>query len=66
MKLNIYMKSGNVIPVHGVKEWKANTWENSVITLSIEYTWFAMRVYSRERLIVRSIDLSQIEAITIG
>lgn len=66
MKLNIYMKSGNVIPVHGVKEWKANTRGNSVITLSIAYTRFAMRVYSRERLIVRSIDLSQIEAITIG
>lgn len=66
MKLNIYMKSGNVIPVHGVKEWKVNTIGNSVTTLSIKYTWFAIRVYSRERLLVGSIDLSQIEAITIG
>lgn len=66
MKLNIYMKSGNVIPIHGVKEWKINTKGNSVTTLSIEYTWFAMRVYSKERLLVMTIDLSQIEAVTIG
>jgi len=66
MKLNIYMKSGNVIHIHGVKSWDANKTGDRVSFLKITYTWFALHVYCKERLLVKSINLSQIEAITIG
>lgn len=63
MKLKLYMKSGNVITVNRVKDWKIK-WEGNCVTfLSIERhkPFFT----ADERPIMGSIDLRQIEAIAV-
>ena len=57
------MKSGNVIHLPLVKTWKVETRGDEVISLKIERYKFA-RFFNFQRLIVSSINLSQIEAIT--
>lgn len=66
MKLNIYMKSGNVITTHGVKAWEVKERADAIVSLTIKYSWFANHVYCREQLIITSIALGQIEAITVS
>lgn len=59
MKLKIYMKSGNIVTQGGVKDYKIYYEGNEVKQLSIDLYW-----WGRRRLIMSSLDLSQIEAIT--
>ena len=61
MKLNIFMKSGNKIEVYGVKNWEIKYAGDVITKLSIDYRWLSLK---SDRLIVGSIALSQIEAIT--
>lgn len=66
MVLNIYMKSGNRLRLRGVKEWKFNTRGNEVVGITIERSRFATWFGTGERLIVSTIDMSQIEAVTVA
>lgn len=63
MKLNIYMKSGNIITVGGVKEYKVINKGDEIIHLTIEQRPY-MKFFA-DKLLVNSINLSQIEAVTI-
>lgn len=60
MRINIFMKSGSVIALSRVRKWEIGFTRNQVTSLSIEY----YRWSAKERLIVGSIDLSNIEAMT--
>lgn len=66
MRLNLYMKSGNIIVVRGVKEWKVRAEGNLIVLLHIERTWLANHLWKPTKLVMSSLDLSQIEAITIN
>jgi hypothetical protein len=60
MKLEIYMKSGNVIAVRGVSDCEIGYKGNTITSLTIEYRkWFR----PSRRLFMASVDLTQIEAI---
>lgn len=63
MKVTIYMKSGNKINVNFVKDLKINYQSNLITRLSIERSKLGMFL-GFKRLMVESVDLSQIEAIT--
>lgn len=63
MKLSIYMKSGNVIRIRNVKDYEFKMNGNSVSSLKIETHG---RIFGGPRLLVQTIDLSQIEAVTRG
>jgi len=60
MKINIYMKSGNKINLRGVKKWEFESKGEHVTKLYIQRHWWAWG----EKLIVTTINLSQIEAVT--
>ena len=60
MKLNIYMKSGNVIRLRGILEWKTTTNDVGVSSLYIKRRKWVFG----EKLVISTIDLAQIEAIT--
>lgn len=62
MKLTIYMKSGNAITVRGIKHWEIKFSNNLVNRLFIERYSFPFMA-PKAKLIMGSIDLSQIEAI---
>lgn len=64
--LNIYMKSGNRLRLRGVKNWKFDTRGNEVVGITIERSRFAKWFGAGERLIVSTIDMSQIEAVTVA
>ncbi len=63
--LTIYLKSGNTIRLSFIKEWTIRTSGNTVTHLEIKikrlgiFDWLPTK-----KLLVASIDLSQIEAIT--
>lgn len=61
MNLTIYMKSGNAIKLTGVKDYKIENIGNNItgITLTQDLHWW---LFSR-RLLVKTINLSQIEAV---
>ena len=61
--VSIYMKSGNKIKVYGVKKFTVTNTGNDITKLTVEFSpwWFS---YFVGRLMVNSIDLRQIEAIT--
>lgn len=60
----IYMRSGNKIKLRGVKEWSVTNAGNKVNRLHIVRTsWAGLFT---QRLVVSTIDLSQIEAVTVG
>lgn len=63
MIVTIYMKSGNKIRVRLVKDWKVDYRGNEITGLTVQRKWLA-RWIGVERLIVPTVDLSQIEAIT--
>lgn len=65
MKLRIYMKSGNVIVLPGIKNYKIKNVGNAITYLQMDQTFFS-RCFSRVRLLIQTIDLSQIEAITVS
>lgn len=62
MKLTIYMKSGNVITVRGVKAWNGQYSGNTITKLQIVRYWIPFMA-PKAKLIMGSVDLSQIEAI---
>ena len=59
MELKLYLKSGNSITTDKVSEWNVKCNGNEVVSLSVSY-----KESPKERLIMTSLDLSQIEAIT--
>jgi hypothetical protein len=59
MKLEIYMKSGNVIRVRGVKDYAIKMSGSDLRSLELKYFW---RRPSR-RLVMPTLQLDQIEAI---
>lgn len=61
MKLEIYMKSGNVIKINGVKTWKVRYEGDDIVYLELSYKRFPLS--NRRRLAVGSINLSQIEGL---
>lgn len=65
MIINVYMKSGNRLRLRGVKSWKVDSRGNEVVGLSITPSRFA-KWWGVEQAIVSTIDLSQIEAVTVG
>jgi len=60
MKLNLYMKSGNVIVLNGIDNYKLKANNDNIIYLELVMSDKARG----EKLIMPSLDLSQIEAIT--
>lgn len=60
MRLTIYMKSGNRIRLTGVKSYTAKNMGNEIVSLRIAYHRWKIS----PRLLIQSIDLSQIEAMT--
>ena len=65
MRIRIYMKSGNVITLRGVKDViiKRCPVEGNVGSIEIERKWY-MKYLPCERMIGAALDNSQIEAIT--
>lgn len=62
--MKIYMKSGNVIKLRGIKDWKIK-YDNAQITYFwIELEWWAT-LLGFDKLVMGSIDLAQIEAIVV-
>ncbi len=57
------MKSGNKIVVPYISDWKVNSKGNQVVGLSITYSRLA-NILPSQKLLVSTIDLSQIEAVT--
>lgn len=64
MKLEIYMKSGNVIHLNGIKSCNIKYTGNTITSLSVE-TKTSLFAPAR-KLFVPSVDLSQIEGIVQG
>lgn len=60
--LTFYMKSGARIKLRGIQDWKVEATGNVVTTLSIKRHPLAIWL-GFPRLIINSIDLSQIDAI---
>ena len=65
MKLTFYMKSGNVIEQRGVKDWELRSDPAGGINY-ISITYFKDLFLPRKRLIITSLDLTQVEAIVRG
>lgn len=65
MRVRIYMKSGNVITLRGVKDVMVsrNNITNDISSLEIEREWY-MKYLPCERLYGAALVTSQIEAIT--
>jgi len=62
MQLKIFMKSGNVIKLRGIKNYTVKALGNEVTTLDLEmYRW---RIFKGHTIAMAALDLSQIEAIT--
>lgn len=59
MKLKLHMKSGKTLVQNGVKDYTYKFTSESITYLSITTYWWARRT-----ILVPSVDLSQIEAIT--
>ena len=66
MTLNVYMKSGNKIKLGGIKDYEFKMQGGEVMEMSLVMhprLWFPWR---RERVLAKTLDLSQIEAVTVG
>lgn len=61
MDVNLYMKSGNVVHLAGIQNYQVKATGNTITSLFLE-----RKDKSRgERLVMTSLNLDQIEAITI-
>lgn len=58
--LTLYMRSGNKIVLPGIVDWKIEGQQGKIEFIKIEY----VRQLGDECLIMSSLDLNQIEAIT--
>jgi len=63
MKIEIFMKSGNILKCTGVKDWSLKYNNEQITSLTIEYKKLRLPC---KKLIIQSIDLKQIEAIVKG
>lgn len=64
--LRLYMKSGNVIVQRGVKEWNV-TWDYEDDRLErLQITLTRWRILRGQRVVLTSLDLNQVECITIS
>lgn len=64
MKLTIYMKSGNAIVTTGVKEYEIENKGNEIVGLKLVYLpELVLKATFRKKLLVKTVDLSQIEAV---
>lgn len=65
MRIRIYMKSGNIITLHGVKDVNITRCpvEGNIDWIKIEREWY-MKYLPCERLLGLALANSQIEAIT--
>ena len=61
MHMTIFMKSGNQIELPGVKEYEIGNQGDVIVKLKIVWSWWK----TGPRLLVKTIALSQIEAITV-
>lgn len=61
--LTIYLKSGNKIRLRFIKDWSIKTTGDEITSLKITRNWF-FEWLPTKKLIVSSIQLSEIEAIT--
>ncbi len=61
MKVNFYMKSGNKISVTGIKDLDFKYKGNEITSISVVFRRFRT---GKSKIIVASLNLSQIEAIT--
>ena len=61
--LTFYMKSGNKIVIPFIKDYKMKTNGDQIIELTITKSWLAL-IFPTPKLIVSTISLSQIEAVT--
>lgn len=60
MKLKIYLKSGNSILLDNVKEYEIKNKGNIIVGMSI-----VTKSKPKQKLLVKTIDLSSIEAVTV-
>ena len=58
--LNVYMKSGNVIVLDGIKDYEIKNQGDDIVGFKIE--WHK----PKHQLLVKTLDLLQIEAVTIS
>lgn len=65
MKLKLYMKSGNVVTVSGVKNVKYKHHGNEITELTVEWTWLERKLFKKRGVMVPSVDLSQIECMEV-
>lgn len=64
MKLTIYMKSGNAIKLSGIEEYKIENKGNEIVGLTLKQKRRIFGVVPTNTLLVKTISLDQIEAIT--
>lgn len=64
MKVSIHMRSGNVITMRGIKNWEIRTNGNEVVGITLERNWLGRAVFPR--LVVKSLNLQQIDAVLVG
>jgi hypothetical protein len=62
----IYMKSGNQIKLKHVKDIKYTPAASGISSLEVIRTWYGTHLSSSFNLLVRSICLEQVEAITFS
>lgn len=65
MQLKLYMKSGNVVTVSGVKDVNYKYLGNEITGLTVEWTWLARKFSKKRGVLLKSIDLSQIECMEV-
>lgn len=63
MRLTIYMKSGNKIRLRGVKAFLIDARGNEVVRITLRMYPFESWFFG-ERLILSTLDLRQVEAVT--
>ena len=63
MQLNFYMKSGSCLKLKGIKSYEFKSSGNDITYISLEYGSPARWLRS-DRLLIGTINLSQIEAVT--
>lgn len=66
MMLRIYLKSGNVLRLSGILEYKIENSGNEITSIQLKQERRFLRWIQRETLLVQTIDMRQIEAITVS
>lgn len=61
--LKLYMKGGAVIRLPYIEDWEVEYRGNSIVTLMVKRHWLS-KILPCEKLIVPSVNLSEIQALT--